>query len=169
MLFIWLHIHYLVWSSGQLCKGQFKNEARSDARRGHVTAGIQESDTIEFKPTSEEAYSPCSSFVIFHLASETSSGSSSLPWELNRSRTQVQHRTSPRPRAEPEELTFEGERGVRKGDLSDQGASRIVTNREEMRLGYQLFPRDMGPQVRSALVTGREQVGSSHRKVMCLI
>lgn len=44
-----------------------------------------------------------------------------------------------------------------------------MTNREEARLGYPLFPGDMGPWVRSAVVTGREQVGGSHRKVMCLI
>lgn len=54
MPFIWLHVHYLVWSSGQLCKGQLKKEAGSDARRGQATAGKQESDPADVQPTFEE-------------------------------------------------------------------------------------------------------------------
>lgn len=54
MPFIWLHVHYLVWSSGQLCKGQLKKEAGSDAWRGQATAGKQESDPADVQPTFEE-------------------------------------------------------------------------------------------------------------------
>lgn len=60
-LFMWLHNHYLVWSSEQLCQVHFKNE-ESGAQRDQVTIWIQQSVKAEFELTFVEAQSPCSFF-----------------------------------------------------------------------------------------------------------
>lgn len=49
---------------------------------------------------------------------------------------------------------------MRKGDLSEPRSLQDFDNREEVRLGQQPFPRDMGSQVWSTAMIGREQVGN---------
>lgn len=65
VLFMLLHIHYLVWSSERLCKVQFKNE-ESEVQRSQVREARwlpeSSSDKAEFEPTFVEDQSPGSFF-----------------------------------------------------------------------------------------------------------